>query len=315
MNDEQQSKAMPLKGLQAFEAVGRCGSVTAAAIELNVSPGAISQQIRKVEKFLGVTLLERSGRTAELTTWGRLYHREISKGFAQFAVARQVLERARNESVLVLSALSSVVNKWIGRRIFDWQALHPGAHIKIIGRDKEPQMGFDDVDFRVSYGSDVLQHEHYTELYRDWVVPACSPSLLNRRTVAAGDLFRFPLLHVEWEKHFTPYPSWADFALNVGVEFKELSPGLSFTLSSSAIDAAVNKRGIVLAQLSMIADELAAGTLIIPLDVRIPLPESYFLAWDRSALQKPFGREFRDWIVRIARQQAAQSAPFGGERL
>ncbi|MDM9624213.1 LysR family transcriptional regulator [Rhizobium sp. S96] len=309
MTDEQYFRAVPLKGLQAFEAVGRCGSVTAAATELNVSPGAISQQIRKIESFLGVTLLERSGRTAELTLWGRLYHREISKGFEQFAAAEQILARARNENALVLSALSSVVNKWIGRRIFDWQALHPDAHVRVTGRDREPRMGFDEVDFRVSYGSDVLQHDHYTELFRDWVVPACSPALIDAKTVPASALLRYPLLHVEWERHFTPYPSWAEFAEKVGVQLKETSTGLSFTLSSSAIDAAVNKRGVVLAQMSMIADELEAQTLVIPLDVRIPLRESYFLAWDRSALQKPFGTEFRDWVIAISRRQATVSAP------
>lgn len=309
MTDEQRFRAIPLKGLQAFEAVGRCGSVTAAAVELNVSPGAISQQIRKIESFLGITLLERAGRTAELTLWGRLYHQEISKGFEQFAIAQQVLERARNENALVLSALSSVVNKWIGRRIFDWQALHPEAHVRVTGRDREPRMGFDEVDFRVSYGSDVLQHEHYAELFRDWVVPACSPALMEKRKPSASDLLRYPLLHVEWERHFTPYPSWSEFATKVGVQFKETSPGLSFTLSSSAIDAAVNKRGIVLAQMSMIADELEAQTLIIPVDIRIPLRESYFLAWDRSALQKPYGRAFRDWLIAISRQQAQASAP------
>ncbi|MGO8656217.1 LysR family transcriptional regulator, partial [Rhizobium ruizarguesonis] len=110
----------------------------AAALELNVSPGAISQQVHKIESFLGVSLLERSGRTVELTAWGRLYHQEISKGFEQFALAGQLLEKARNETALVLSALSSVVNKWIGRRIFDWQALHPDVQVRIIGRDKEP---------------------------------------------------------------------------------------------------------------------------------------------------------------------------------
>jgi DNA-binding transcriptional LysR family regulator len=309
LTDEQRFRAIPLKGLQAFEAVGRCGSVTAAAVELNVSPGAISQQIRKIESFLGITLLERAGRTAELTLWGRLYHQEISKGFEQFAIAQQVLERARNETALVLSALSSVVNKWIGRRIFDWQALHPEAHVRVTGRDREPRMGFDEVDFRVSYGSDVLQHEHYAELFRDWVVPACSPALMEKRKPSASDLLRYPLLHVEWERHFTPYPTWSEFATKVGVQFKETSPGLSFTLSSSAIDAAVNKRGIVLAQMSMIADELEAHTLVIPVDIRIPLRESYFLAWDRSALQKPYGRAFREWLIAISRQQAQASAP------
>jgi DNA-binding transcriptional LysR family regulator len=253
--------------------------------------------------------LERAGRTAELTLWGRLYHQEISKGFEQFAIAQQVLERARNETALVLSALSSVVNKWIGRRIFDWQALHPEAHVRVTGRDREPRMGFDEVDFRVSYGSDVLQHEHYAELFRDWVVPACSPALMEKRKPSASDLLRYPLLHVEWERHFTPYPTWSEFATKVGVQFKETSPGLSFTLSSSAIDAAVNKRGIVLAQMSMIADELEAHTLVIPVDIRIPLRESYFLAWDRSALQKPYGRAFREWLIAISRQQAQASAP------
>jgi DNA-binding transcriptional LysR family regulator len=170
-------------------------------------------------------------------------------------------------------------------------------------------MGFDEVDFRVSYGSDVLQHEHYAELFRDWVVPACSPALMENRKPSASDLLRYPLLHVEWERHFTPYPSWSEFATKVGVQFKETSPGLSFTLSSSAIDAAVNKRGIVLAQMSMIADELEAQTLVIPVDIRIPLRESYFLAWDRSALQKPYGRAFRDWLIAISRQQAQASAP------
>ncbi len=309
MNENRISKAIPLKGLQAFEAVGRCGSVSAAALELKVSPGAISQQIRKIESFLGVTLLERNGRTVELTQWGRLYHQEISKGFEQFAAAEQILERARNENALVLSALSSVVNKWIGRRIFDWQALHPNAHVRIVGRDKEPRMGFDDIDFRISYGSDVLQHEHYTELFRDWVVPACSPALIKGKAPSATQLLQYPLLHVEWERHFTPYPSWLEFAAKTGAALEETAAGLSFTLSSSAIDAAVNKRGVVLAQMSMIADELEAQTLIIPLDIRIPLRESYFLAWDRAALEKPHGRQFREWLVAISRQQGLVSAP------
>jgi DNA-binding transcriptional LysR family regulator len=309
LNENRISKAIPLKGLQAFEAVGRCGSVSAAALELKVSPGAISQQIRKIESFLGVTLLERNGRTVELTQWGRLYHQEISKGFEQFAAAEQILERARNENALVLSALSSVVNKWIGRRIFDWQALHPNAHVRIVGRDKEPRMGFDDIDFRISYGSDVLQHEHYTELFRDWVVPACSPALIKGKAPSATQLLQYPLLHVEWERHFTPYPSWLEFAAKTGAALEETAAGLSFTLSSSAIDAAVNKRGVVLAQMSMIADELEAQTLIIPLDIRIPLRESYFLAWDRAALEKPHGRQFREWLVAISRQQGLVSAP------
>ena len=38
------------------------------------------------------------------------------------------------------------------------------------------------------------------------------------------------------------------------------------------------------------------------------MPAPYFLAWDRAALDRPFGEEFRSFIVAAARRQAAQSA-------
>jgi LysR family glycine cleavage system transcriptional activator len=73
--------ALPLRAIQAFEAFGRCGSVTAAAEELGVSVGAVSQQIRKAEDALGLSLLERRGRSVALTSWGRTYHAAVSSGF------------------------------------------------------------------------------------------------------------------------------------------------------------------------------------------------------------------------------------------
>lgn len=302
---------IPLRAVQAFEAVGRLGSVTAAAAELAVSPGAVSQQLRKLEAHHGISLMERRGRRIALTALGRLYHEEIARGFLQFEHAARVLERARSEGGLVLSALSSVVNKWIGRRIFDWQALHPDAQIRILGQDGEPRMGVEDVDFRITYGARGGQHAHSAELYRDWVVPACAPALIGRATGSVGpaEILSYPLLHVEWERHFSAFPQWRDFADMAGVPFSQDGQSLSFTLSSSAIDAAVNKRGFVLAQMSMITDELSAKTLVVPFDLRLPLPESYHLAWDRSALDKPHGQAFHSWLLALGRRQGIVSAP------
>ena len=303
--------SMPtLRGLQAFEAIGRCGTVSAAARDLGVSPGAISQQVRNVEQSLGLTLLERKGRRVELTSWGRLYYEEIAKGFRQFAHAAEALERARNQSGIVLSGLTSVINKWISRKIFDWQALHPDAAIRVIGKDEEPRIGFEQVDFRITYGRRVAVHEHYTELFTDWIVPVCAPGLLWHRPLESpADILKFPLLNVEWEMGYLPAPQWSDWARLVNASGGQRLSSLSFTLSSTAIDAAVNGRGFVLAQVSMIADELASGSLLIPYDIRMKLPESYFLAWDRSALEKPFGAAFHKWLVQISKKQALLSAP------
>lgn len=294
-----------LRSLEAFEAIGRCGGVGAAAVDLGVSPGAISQHLRHLEEALGLRLLERRGRTVEMTSWGRLYYQEISKGFAQFRNAQNVIDRARNAGGIVLSALPSVASRWIGRKVFDWHSTHPEANIRIRGTENEPILGQDEADFRITYGSSISLHEHYAELFTDYVVPVCAPKLLADHTLQRpGDILSFPLLHVFWERNFKPSPQWKDWAQFIGAPYDKVDSSLSFTLSSSAIDAAVAGRGFVLAQISMIAEEIERGSLIIPFDLRLKLHESYWLAWDRAALQKPFAMDFKAWILSVAKQQA-----------
>lgn len=299
-----------LRGLQAFEAIGRCGTVTAAAEDLGVSPGAVSQLVRNLEHCLGLTLLERRGRRVELSSWGRLYYREVAKGFQQLSHAANVLTRARNETGIVLSALTSVANKWVNRKIFDWQTLCPESSVRILGQEQEPRIGADQVDFRITYGRRSYVHEHVATLFTDWMVPACSPMLLAGRGLETPrDILTFPLLHVEWEADYKASPQWNDWATLMHADGAKKFSGLSFTLSSSAIDAAVNGRGFVLAQVSMIKDEIASGSLVVPFDIRMKLPESYYLAWDRAALEKPFGQKFHKWLLGVARQQDQMSAP------
>ncbi|WP_439632399.1 LysR family transcriptional regulator [Shinella sp.] len=297
-----------LRGLQAFEAIGRCGSVTAAAEDLGVSPGAVSQLVRNLEQCLGLTLLERRGRRVELSSWGRLYYREVAKGFQQLAHAANVLTRARNETGIVLSALTSVASRWVSRKIFDWQSLCPQSNVHIVGHEEEPRLGTDQVDFRITYGRRSHVHEHVANLFTDWVVPVCSPALIANRVLdRPQDILTFPLLNVEWEADYKASPQWRDWASLISADGRQTFSGLSFTLSSSAIDAAVNGRGFVLAQISLVQEEIAAGGLIAPFDIRMRLPESYYLAWDRTALEKPFGQKFHKWLVGVAKQQGQLS--------
>lgn len=302
-------KLPPLRALQAFDAVARGGSVTNAAADLGVSSGAISQQLRKIEDSLGLRLFERSGKGLELSSWGRLYQAEIGPAFEQLRRAQDTLWRARTKSGLVLSCLSSVASRWIGPRLFDWQAAHPGAKVRLVGAEAEPRLTGDLVDFRISYGHAVRGFEHHVELFTDWVVPACAPALLRaHRPRAPADLLDLPLIGIEWDAAHGLQPGWAEWASSVGAALHRRATGeLAFSLSSLAIDAAVNGRGVALAQVSMIADDLAAGRLVVPFDRRLVLPQPYFLAWDWAALQKPNGPAFRAWLIALAKLQAKAS--------
>ena len=57
----------PLNAIRAFEAAARHMSITLAADELNVTPGAVSRQIKSLEETLGLQLLKRGHRQIALT--------------------------------------------------------------------------------------------------------------------------------------------------------------------------------------------------------------------------------------------------------
>jgi LysR family glycine cleavage system transcriptional activator len=61
----------PLNALRVFEAAARLGTFSAAAVELAVTQGAVSRQIRLLEDRLGLALFRRAGRRVHLTQEGR----------------------------------------------------------------------------------------------------------------------------------------------------------------------------------------------------------------------------------------------------
>lgn len=299
----------PLRALQAFEAFGRLGSVTAAAEELGVSLGAISQQLRKAEDAAGARLLERAGRHVALTARGRQYLEGLTEGFDRLREAQDRVTRVESDAVLTLSCLPSLASKWVASRLFDWQMRNPSAHVRLIGEDLEPRLGPDQVDFRLSYGRKAKGYDHLSELFTDWVVPACSPGFLAAHPVKTpAEILDLPLLGIEWARHQGAAPGWAEWAASLGLPPVSATRQMSYSLSSAAIDAAINGRGFVLAQLSMAEDDIAAGRLVVPFDARMRLAESYFLAWDRGVLDKPLGPVLRGWLIALGKQQEGRTA-------
>lgn len=292
----------PLSALRAFDVFGSLESVSATADVLNVTPGAVSQQLKKLEESLGLRLIERNGKNVHLTSWGRLYHQDVMKAFGLLRSAKQKVRQAQTEGSIIVSALPSLAHKLFSPKLCDWQSKHPQTQVRLVGSDTEPSLTDGNVDFRVTYGRRVYGFTHYSELFTDTVVPVCAPDLLKANPVRdVCDLFKMPLLGIDWDPGFTPAPDWKDWADSLEVSIREPLPDLSFSHSSFAIDAAIAGRGVVLGQASMIADDLAAGRLVIPVDHQLGLRDPYFLAWDRAVLSKPCSSAMRDWIISVTR--------------
>ncbi|KAA9153173.1 LysR family transcriptional regulator [Amycolatopsis acidicola] len=83
---------MELRQVVYFEAVVRCGGFSRAAEQLRIAQPAVSAQIKRLERELGITLLERTTRTVQLTAAGRLFLARAREILAQVEGVRADLD-------------------------------------------------------------------------------------------------------------------------------------------------------------------------------------------------------------------------------
>ena len=294
-----------LRALQVFDAVGRFGGIVEAARRLGISAGAVSQQMKLLEDSLGLSLTFKVGKRIRLTAAGQRYHDSCAAAFESLRIAQVEVERTKNASNLRISALPSLFSDWLAPLIYAWQSEHPDLNLFLDGSHTEPASDGYEIDFRVTYGHYALT-ENAVELFRDCVVPVCSPKLLRGDAPlrSPADLLNYPLLSIDWLPKFASPPSWRDWFDAQHVDHSQLRDGYRvYSLSSMAIQAAVSGQGVVLAQCSMIANSLADGRLIMPFARGLPLPSPYFLVGAKDAFDKAHCREFHRWLVSRGRDQ------------
>ena len=115
----------PLNGLRAFTAVAEAGSYTLAAEQLNVTQAAVSQQVKALEKHLGVSLVTRNGRGIELTSSGAGLARELSMGFEIIGRGvERLTEETRSRPVQITTSPAFAV-EWLLPRMAEFQREHP----------------------------------------------------------------------------------------------------------------------------------------------------------------------------------------------
>src|SRR6516164_3618191 len=143
----------PLNSLRAFEAAARHLSLTKAAAELNVSPGAISHQIRGLEALLGVQLFERRVRAIVLTAAGKLLYPGTQTGFLHLreAVAGLKQSESGTSRVLVVSTPPGLTAKWLAPRLYRFANAHPEVDTRISSSIDNANFTTDGVHVAIRY--------------------------------------------------------------------------------------------------------------------------------------------------------------------
>ena len=297
----------PLNALRAFEAAARLGSLVAAAAELHVSAAAVSQQVRRLERYLDIKLFQRLARGLVLTEEGRAFLPELSRGFDLLGESTARIRASRAGGVLTLTLLAAFADGWLLPRLHRFRERAPRIEIVLRTGRALAEFRREDIDLAIRFGPSPGRGLHGEILCGEELFPVASPLLFGsgRRPESLAAIARYPLLHdIDAHPH-QPWMSWHAWFERAGIDGAE-SRGLEFTDSIVLVGAAVAGLGIALGRGPHVAPLIARGQLVRLTQETWRAPWSYFLAAPAAHFRGPIVRSFVDWALEEAQGDARQ---------
>lgn len=282
---------LQLNWLRTFEVVGRHLSFSQAAIELNMSQSAVSQQIKLLEHKLGKSLFQRQTRSIQLTVAGRAYLGVVQDGLKHMEQGMSSIFSSVAQGVLELSVNNSFAQLWLAPRMEKFATLYPQVSIRMYGVNWEADAPPGAGEIEIRYGAGNWPGMESTRLISQELRPYCSPSMANRLRDAGG-VVSLPLIDVlgtpnGWGDWLERYPQG---------EAEHLQ---RFCVDSYAIAAsmAVESAGICLLSEELLQGSRLRELLLSPLDQCIDSQASFYLVKHRDRPLSAAAHAFADWLA------------------
>ena len=283
-----------INALICFEAAGRNMSFKDAAAELNVTPAAVSHQIKALEADIGSALFIRRNRGVELTEKGAFLLVALQRGFE--TISDTVIQlRDQPETVdVTVRTTTAVSSLWLTPKIAAFWKIHPNITVSQIVSDVPGMTGHCDLSIHYSNPDDGA--DGYYKLFQDRVAAIGTPAFKAEQNIETiDDLLRAPLIHLHNEE--TDWTTWTDWFRALG---RPAPKGRSFKLNNYtiALQAAQDDVGAVLGWDELVGPLLEDGRLIKLVPDEIPSPMGFYLRVHPRASEK--ARIFVDWLIDAA---------------
>ena len=283
----------PLNAVRVFEVAGRHGTFLDAANELNVTPGAVSRQIKLLEEHLGAQLFVRFGRKTRLTSEARQLLDVVRESLSAIELESDRIRRLATNSPLHIWGSFYFMRLWLIPNLYDFHTRHPRQEVTIgTAMSSDPMPHSTDVAIRFGRG-----HWDGMDSYRligMHLVPICSPQYLRDRPPirSATDLQGHTFL-----QSVTRPEDWRLWLATAGVPDLQMTNKLSFTNADIAHRSAIEGIGIALGRRGFIDSDINEGRLVIPIDLTASTPDGfYLLIRSRSGRSRKI-KIFKDWIL------------------
>ena len=273
-------KGPALNAMRAFEAAARLSSFVAAAEELGVTPGAISQHVKTLEDWAGTALFKRRAQGVELTPAGESIKSDFSAAFDAMARATHALRNLTRETHIHIAALPSIAQLWLPPRLVAIRQAFPANRFSVTALETPPSLRRDLFDLSVFFAPETGNPDQIV-LASDLMTPVCAPSLAAQ-IKDAGDLQNQTLLHDQtW---LDDWPKWAN---TNGLPSNNMTNGPRFSLYGLAVEEAKAGAGILMGHLSLIEPALKSGELVRLSDIDVPSGQVLALNLPHRSLRRP----------------------------
>ncbi len=296
----------PFDALVAFDAALRNGSMTRAAAELGLTQSAVSHRLRKLEDFVGTPLLNRSSKMLTTTAAGAALAEGLDALLDEMSELRARSRAAVTPATLKVGLGSALADHWLVRRLPGFARQHPGIAVELAIIENEAQARATELDIQVLWLLAGSARASSTQrlLFQEQVFPVAAPEVLPGG-LPLDDIARLaslPLLHkgplgrnngAEWS-----WPVWFE---RLGIESR-VPVGLRFATIGTAIAAALQGAGVVLARSLLVHDALAGGRLVRVLPARwdVPSSKTHIVRWPAALSDDKRIAAFIDWLAEEA---------------
>ena len=300
---------LPLKALRSFEATARHLSFSKAAKELNVTTGAVSQQVKILEEFLGVQLLNRLSTGLELTEAGRSGLPLITQGFNNLTNGIRDIRDYGEVVPFKVWTTPSFASKWLIPRLTHFRTEHPNIDLQInvsehMIEKTADSTGIDetffeenDIDIAIVFGRSLYSGLQAQKLMPVSIVPLCSPKLVSEGEHplrSPEDLRHHTLLHDS-----TPYkgrPDWGVWLKKVGLDDINARHGVTYNHISLVLLAAIEGQGVALGLMPLAKNDVDNGRLVIPFEPTFKLDFGYSIVCRERTLNDKIYVLFYQWL-------------------
>jgi LysR family glycine cleavage system transcriptional activator len=290
---------LPLNALRVFEAVATRLSFGEAAEALNVTPAAVSQQIKTLEDYLQIPLFRRTGRTVQLTPEGAELLPGVRRGLDELETTLNRLKRDRESGVVNVSMLASFMQKWLTPRLAALHAAHPDIELHL--HSSRDPVDFSRTDFHaaVRFGGGNYPELWSRKIMDEWLVPVATAKLVRKYgpLTEGSDLSGLPLLHG------TDFP-WSSWNSCEDECIKVAQRGVFMDDSANVIAAVHEGLGFAVLRWTLVASDLASGRLELASERVIPHRFAYYFVCPEAYSTLPKLVVFRDWLLQAASEFA-----------